>query len=131
MGWHRPMPVRPATPRARRISMTSLIDVIFLLLLFFMLSSTFTRFGEVPLSGAGMGEGRSTEAPVFIRLGAEDLLLNGTSVSVGELPDRLGQLEGARTVLVATSRGDVTSQRLVDLLVVLQGIPGIAVEVLR
>ena len=29
--------------------MTSLIDVIFLLLLFFMLSSTFSRFAEVEL----------------------------------------------------------------------------------
>jgi biopolymer transport protein ExbD len=35
--------------------MTSLIDVIFLLLLFFMLSSTFSRFGEVELTAAAGG----------------------------------------------------------------------------
>ncbi len=33
--------------------MTSLIDVIFLLRLFFMLSSTFSRFAEVELTAAG------------------------------------------------------------------------------
>ena len=34
----------------RQISVTSLIDVIFLLLLFFMLSSTFSKFADVELS---------------------------------------------------------------------------------
>jgi biopolymer transport protein ExbD len=37
------------------VTLTPLIDVIFLLLLFFMLSSTFTRFAEVPLTNAGGG----------------------------------------------------------------------------
>ena len=41
--------------RRRRLSMTSLIDVIFLLLLFFMLSSTFTRFAELELAAGGTG----------------------------------------------------------------------------
>ena len=44
--------------RRRRLSMTSLIDVIFLLLLFFMLTSTFTRFSEVELTAAGSGTPR-------------------------------------------------------------------------
>ena len=39
-----PSLVRPA--RRRRLPLTPLIDVIFLLLLFFMLSSTFTRFSD-------------------------------------------------------------------------------------
>ena len=53
--------------------MTSLIDVIFLLLLFFMLTSTFTRFSEVELTAAGSGTPPQapTEAPLFLRLGAE------------------------------------------------------------
>ncbi|WP_367714863.1 biopolymer transporter ExbD [Nitratireductor sp. GISD-1A_MAKvit] len=40
-----------AVRRRKPLSLTSLIDVIFLLLLFFMLSSTFTRFASVEISG--------------------------------------------------------------------------------
>ena len=63
--------------RRRRLSMTSLIDVIFLLLLFFMLSSTFSKFSEVELSGtAGAGGQASDRPPLFLQLGVETLRLN-------------------------------------------------------
>ena len=48
-----------STRRRRKLSMTSLIDVIFLLLLFFMLTSTFTRFAELDLAAASGGGGAS------------------------------------------------------------------------
>ena len=80
----------------RRLSMTSLIDVIFLLLLFFMLTSTFSKFSEVELaSAAGSAQAAPSDAadatpvPVIVSLGA-----------------------------------DVTAQRLTDLLVALRQIPG-------
>ena len=42
--------------RSGRLSMTSLIDVIFLLLLFFMLTSTFSKFSEVELAAEGTSD---------------------------------------------------------------------------
>ena len=36
--------------RIRRISLTPLIDVVFLLLIFFMLSSTFLKFTKIPIT---------------------------------------------------------------------------------
>ncbi|MEM8921756.1 MAG: biopolymer transporter ExbD, partial [Pseudomonadota bacterium] len=42
--------------RRGRSSITSLIDVIFLLLLFFMLASTFTRFSEVDIAAASASD---------------------------------------------------------------------------
>ncbi|MEX0957041.1 MAG: biopolymer transporter ExbD [Rhizobiaceae bacterium] len=104
-----------ATLRRRRpLSLTSLIDVIFLLLLFFMLSSTFTRFGEVAITG-----GRATaagDAPdVMIRLSDNGWSVNGHSfdeaAAVAEL-DRLKEA-GARTAVLMV-RGAVNSQQLVS-----------------
>ena len=113
--------------------MTSLVDVIFLLLLFFMLSSTFTRFAEVELSAAS-GAGTATDTrPLFLQLSPEDLRLNGAALSLEALPDalrsRLEQADGPAPLLVAL-RGEVTAQRLTDLLAVLRGVPGVQATVL-
>ena len=48
------MRIDAAAVRKRKpLSLTSLIDVIFLLLLFFMLTSTFTRFARVEIFRRG------------------------------------------------------------------------------
>ena len=113
--------------------MTSLIDVIFLLLLFFMLSSTFTRFGEIPFITAGSGGGMSAERPVFLTLSGGSLSLNGVDATLQDLPQSLAGHRSANeplTVLVA-ARTEVTAQRLTDLLVVLNGVPDLRVTVLE
>lgn len=117
----------------RRLSMTSLIDVIFLLLLFFMLSSTFTRFAEVDLASAGAGTGAPSERPVFVSLAADSLRINGDDAALSALPDVLGaQRTGSDplTVLIA-ARADVTAQRLTDVLAALRAVPDLAVTVLE
>jgi len=119
--------------RKRRMSMTSLIDVIFLLLLFFMLSSTFTRFGEIEFASAGAGGTAATERPVFVTLTAETLQLNGAEAHMDDLPQALARLrngDGPLNVLVA-ARTDVTAQRLTDLLVALRALPAVRVTVLE
>ena len=109
--------------------MTSLIDVIFLLLLFFMLSSTFSRYGELPLTGAGSGGATPGEAPPrFLQLLPEALRLNGGEIALEALPAALEGEEGQ--VLVALGP-EVTAQRLTDLLAVLRGVPGLSVTVLE
>ncbi|MBL4916915.1 biopolymer transporter ExbD [Szabonella alba] len=118
--------------RRRRLSVTSLIDVIFLLLLFFMLTTTFTRTGDLPLSAAGTGAAVSTEAPVFLRLDPEALSVNAEAAELEGVVQRIRDLSpetGAR-VLVSLGPG-VHAQRLADLLMRLRGLPGAQVQVLE
>lgn len=113
--------------------MTSLIDVIFLLLLFFMLSSTFTRFAEVDLTTAGGGAVSGDARPVFLRLGPERISVNGVEAGLDGLAGALGALSGEgdeMPVIVAMGEA-VTAQRLTDLLVVLRAVPGLRVTVLE
>ncbi|MDO6591227.1 biopolymer transporter ExbD [Loktanella sp. D2R18] len=128
------MAISGAKTRRKHISMTSLIDVIFLLLLFFMLSSTFTRFAEIPLTGASAGQGAaSAETPLlFVRLFEEQIELNGKSHAIDELSAQISQMEikEGQQLLVAPD-DTVTSQRLVDLLVVLAAYPDLTVVVLE
>ncbi|MBW4982154.1 biopolymer transporter ExbD [Mameliella sp. CS4] len=115
--------------------MTSLIDVIFLLLLFFMLSSTFSRFAEVELAAGGAGTGEASGLrPVFLRLAPDGLSLNGTSHDLTALPEALRQhrkdIDADLTVVVAL-QGAVTAQRLTDLLVAVRALPGVRLTVLE
>ncbi|TCO74139.1 biopolymer transporter ExbD [Rhodovulum euryhalinum] len=118
----------------RRLSLTPLIDVIFLLLLFFMLSSTFTRFAEVDLSAAGAARPAAPDArPTFLQLEPETVRLNGTALSLDDLPAALaedGAMDGGPQPLLVALKGGVTAQRLTDLLVVLRGLTGLEVTVL-
>jgi biopolymer transport protein ExbD len=110
--------------------MTSLIDVIFLLLLFFMLSSTFSNFGEVELSGSGAAQGGEAQqiSPFFLRLSQTDMSVNGDPPTLKSLAARLESTDGA-PVLVSV-QADVTAQRLTDVLVVMRAVPGLRVTVL-
>jgi biopolymer transport protein ExbD len=120
--------------RRRALALTPLIDVIFILLLFFMLTSTFARFGEIPVSTAAGGSSAATAAPVFLQLGAGTITLNGTPTGLDALPGALSSFEpdgaGPVTVLVSLGR-DVTAQRLVDLLAVLRSLSWTSVTVLE
>jgi biopolymer transport protein ExbD len=122
-------------PRRRTIALTSLIDVIFILLLFFLLSSTFSRFGELSLATATSDTGarNADTAPVFLRLGADGVTVNGAAQTLDTL---LPALEGVASrddgdVLVLVSVGpEVSSQRLVDLLFLLRPLGWADVSVL-
>ena len=60
----------PQSQRFRpRISLTPLIDVVFLLLVFFMLASTFLKFNYLPLTAGGEGAGApSLSETVIVRV---------------------------------------------------------------
>lgn len=115
--------------RRRRLSMTSLIDVIFLLLLFFMLSSTFSKFGEVRLDAGGAGSaGPVPERLALLRLDADTLDLNGTPLTLAQLAQRLDALDNP--TLAVTVRPAASAQRLTDLLVALRARPDVPVILL-
>ncbi|GGF01478.1 hypothetical protein GCM10007285_31330 [Stappia taiwanensis] len=59
--------------RARRpgVGLTSLIDVIFLLIVFFMLVSSFDRLQLLPLATGGSAESAPQAEPLILRLAAD------------------------------------------------------------
>lgn len=119
--------------RNRRLSMTSLIDVIFLLLLFFMLSSTFSRFAEVELSTAGTGGAPSPDAKrSFLQLGSETLRVNGKDVALEALPAVFAKMspDAESLPVIVSLSDDVTAQRLTDILVILRGVDRLSLRVL-
>lgn len=118
-------------PRRRKpLSMTSLIDVIFLLLLFFMLSSTFSRFAEVEIT-AGGGGGTSDQAAdtlLFLRVSEDRLTLNGDLLSADALEDHLAEIEEA--TLIVSVADSTPAQLLVDILVLTRNFQSLNVSVL-
>lgn len=127
------MALDTALKRRKRLSMTSLIDVIFLLLLFFMLTSTFSKYGEIELTSAGQGSAAQSDAqPHFLSLLDGSLLLNGLPVDLAELADTLQVDDAATDQLVLISLSEqTTSQMLVDTLATLRGISGVRSVVLQ
>ncbi len=115
--------------------MTSLIDVIFLLLLFFMLSSTFSQFSEIQLFAANAGTSGSAtpNAPLFVRLSEDAVQLNGQEFDLTTLNDGITALRNSetQTVVIAPQKDTATAQRLVDTLVVLAKLPDLNIVVLE
>ncbi|MEM8793939.1 MAG: biopolymer transporter ExbD [Pseudomonadota bacterium] len=106
--------------RRRTLSMTSLIDVIFLLLLFFMLSSTFSKFGEIDLvtASGSAGATRSQEPPIFIKRDAETLTVNGQIRTLEEAETEVAELHEKGADIVILSIGEtLTSQVLIETMV--------------
>lgn len=118
-----------ARPR-RTLSLTSLIDVIFLLLLFFMLSSTFTRFSELQIATVSGGRIGTDTPPLFLRVSSESISLNGSDTNLNDLTTVLAEFSDTKTLLISMADG-VTSQRLTDVLVVLKPVDELAVTVLE
>lgn len=115
-----------AQRQKKAIAMTPLVDVIFLLLLFFMLSSTFSKFAEVELSTAPPQGEPATTPPIFLQLFPEEVSINGQARSLNALD--IAPADG-QILLVALQDG-VTAQRLTDLLVALRAYPDLSVSVL-
>ena len=101
--------------RARRKpSLTPMIDVVFLLLVFFMLAS---RFGmdsaiQMPLASAG---GNYTGPPRMVGIFPESLTLNGVEITQDELADALTELTEKKTdTIILRGKDKATLQRLID-----------------
>lgn len=107
-------------PRRRAcISLTPLIDVVFILLVFFMLASSFLdeRAFQVDAPAARLG-GESLEGAVLIELRADGLRLAGARLTPAQLDARLVEHAArnpAQRVLIKPAPG-VPLQRAVALL---------------
>lgn len=86
--------------RRRAVSLTALIDVVFILLMFFMLTSTFSRWKAVDFHFPVAGPERSPQQPQAMILHANGALsLNGRPFSVSP-PGDSGGLDSTRPVVV-------------------------------
>jgi biopolymer transport protein ExbD len=105
--------------------MTSLIDVIFLLLLFFMLSSTFSKFGEIPIQSGSRGAMPFADSPiVFARLDNEGLTVNGRAVTGDTINQAVAaQRRGGTVKLLLSIAEGATAQNLADALRMLGHVP--------
>jgi len=119
--------MRTGRRRRRRLPLTPLIDVIFLLLLFFMLSSSFLHFADVEVASAGAASGgpATPGTSALLRLQADGgLVLNGEAVETDGLVATLRTLhEGGTERLVLAAADERAVQDLVDVLALLEGGP--------
>jgi biopolymer transport protein ExbD len=125
--------LRRRTPR-RRASITSLIDVIFLLLLFFMLASSFTRFSEVEVMAATGGKSGSAQGNkgVKIYIEPQTVLIGGKKVQENEIAKSLNDQKTGETLVVTINVSQqVSTQRLVDILSKLNQVPDISVHLVE
>jgi biopolymer transport protein ExbD len=111
----------------RRMSLTPMVDVVFLLLIFFMLASRFGMDAVLPIAGGA--EGAATEwqgAPRLVDVTPDGLRLNGAPVAQGDLVAALTDLmpeTGGAVILRPQDEADL--QRLVDVMDLLRagGLP--------
>ncbi|KIC14352.1 ExbD/TolR family protein [Leisingera sp. ANG-Vp] len=128
---------RPARPRAL-ISLVPMIDVMLILLVFFMVTSTYLNLDMIPAVKPSEGSAGTTQAPagtMMIRLGADGVpVLRGTaldqdtlratlSAAVAEepltqvviLPSGAAQTQALITVMDAAALAGVTRLRVLRL----------------
>jgi len=104
------------TPRPRRKpSLTPMIDVVFLLLVFFMLAARFGGDMALPLAAAGGDTAGYDGPPRLVSVQAEGALtLNGRAVALNDLAARLAPLMDAPDdMVVLRPKGAATVQELV------------------
>lgn len=86
--------------RRRKPSLTPMIDVVFLLLVFFMLAVRFGADNAIPMSPALFGTGQYTGAPRLITVSPEGLRLNGVQTTMEALPAAVRELMPAKDAIV-------------------------------
>lgn len=107
--------MRFGSPRARRrASLTPMIDVVFLLLVFFMLAARFGQDMTLPLVTGGAGAEWSGP-PRLIEIAPDALSLNGVPLALADLPAGLGPLmTGPDAPVVLRPLPGTPLQRLMD-----------------
>jgi biopolymer transport protein ExbD len=113
------MQINPPRYRTLRLNLTPLIDVVFLLLVFFMVTSTFVKY-----TGLDMSSGRSGVVTtqirdlVIIRVHGEGRIdINGRPFKLDDVTNELVALAGDRKLKVAIKPDEKTNlQDVVDVI---------------
>lgn len=128
--------MRLSSPERRRppISLTPLIDVVFLLLIFFMLASTFLKFAGSAVSGASGGGTADTirELALIQVRGKDTLTVNGQPVAIDALGAQLTTIsrQGITRGVIRPLPG-ANVQDLVTVLEIARGAPLKSVVVVK
>lgn len=110
-------------PRKRRKpSLTPMIDVVFLLLVFFMLAARFGLDKAIPLGPAVQGDGTYTGPPRLISVAPEMIRLNGQPVDATALATQVSALMPDENALVVVK--PVEGANLQDIIDVLDQLSG-------
>ncbi len=106
----------PQTRRARKPSLTPMIDVVFLLLVFFMLVTRFGANETIALNVPG-GGGTWSGPPRLLTVGAGVLRLNGVEIEAATVAENLRPLMPAADAPVLLRASDeATVQQLVEVI---------------
>lgn len=106
-----------APQKRRKPSLTPMIDVVFLLLVFFMLAARFGLDKAIPLSPAVQGGGTYTGAPRLISVAPESVRLNGQVVDPAALAAEVRALMPDENALVVVKSIEGSNlQDVVDVL---------------
>lgn len=105
-----------ATPRRRRgAGLAPLIDVVFLLLVFFLLAARDPGAGHgIPLAQGGPGG--ESGIPRLVEVAPDSVRLNGIALEVDVLAAQAAALAGARHAVFLRTTPEVGVQRLVDVM---------------
>jgi len=108
--------------KRRRPSLTPMIDVVFLLLVFFMLAARFGTDMHLPLTLAGSGGETTYQGPPrLVDVLPEKLHLNGNAVSPDALLESMARLTRAGDdTIILRSRDEASLQRLVEVMQLLR-----------
>ncbi len=111
-----------ASPRTRRKpSLTPMIDVVFLLLVFFMLAARFGQDGALNLSSATQGATEWPGLPRLVDIRQNELAVNGVAMDMGALIQTLNGLMDTPADPIILRPDTVTElQRLVDVMQALE-----------
>ena len=104
-----------------KISLTPIIDVVFILLIFFMLASNFNKIGELKMDMSKETSQSSDEDIKIIKLAVEQansVISNGKRYNDDELLTmiRLAIKEANRYSIILTAKNDVTYQRYLTIM---------------
>ncbi len=113
-------------PRRRLISLTPLIDVVFILLVFFMLASSFSQWRVVDLTVGGNGGEADDRQVERVLLDADGPVWGGEVRTPEALVDAL-ERRRPDAIQVRVADG-VALQRAVDLVEALRAVDGAAVS---
>jgi len=106
------------TRRKNMISLTPLIDVVFILLLFFMLSSTFSRWHQIALQTPASSESQTPDLTLLkIESNAGEIKIDSTLVLISDEAQLTALLQQySQTNLVLTASKDITVQTIVSVM---------------
>lgn len=102
--------------RRRRVSLTPMIDVVFLLLIFFMLAARFGLEGSIELAAGGSGVDYQGP-PRLVEVYPDALTLNGVPVTAEQLVASLRALtDNTEDAIILRMRDGADVQRMTDVM---------------